>query len=278
MFGYIKEARSSAGCVWECRGPTWRLLSDVTDPGLASLVFDGAVVHNDVVVAYGRNAETSGGWVSHDGANWERASFPGSVDLIASVPGALFGFGRDPIERRPVVARSVDGLSWSVLEEDASFVFEGAAIAATVGFEGGIVAAGTDIMRGSAAVWVSDDGNRWLRSPFQADVGTSIQHLVQVDDRLLAVGIDAGPRRTGRAGAVAIWESTDAVSWSRLHVPDLFSNATVSSVAGSDGNILLAGRLHEGPGSPWSEDVAVTWRQATAGEMLDSIDQLVRSQ
>ena len=80
------------------------------------------------------------------------------------------------------------------------------------------------------------------------------------------------------AGAVAIWESTDAVSWSRLHIADLFSNATVSSVAGSDGNILLAGRLHEGPGSPWSEDVAVTWRQATAGEMLDSIDQLVRSQ
>ena len=279
VFGFIEESGESVGCVWEYLDQTWRLLSDPNDSALAGLVFDGAVVHNSVVVAYGRTANSAGGWVSHDGADWERVSLPGSLDLIASVPGALFGFGRDPVARRPVVARSVDGLSWSVLEQDATFVFEGAAIAAVVGFEGGIVAAGTDKMRGAASVWVSDDGHRWLRTPFQAEVGTSIHHLAQVGEGLLAVGIDRGPKRTGRVGTVAVWESNDGVTWNRLHSVDLLSNASVASVATSGGHILIAGKMQAGPGSPWPEPVAVTWqRPATlGGEVVDSTGQLVQS-
>jgi len=279
VFGFIEETRGSVGCVWEYRGQAWRLLSDETDPVLAGLVFDGAVVYNDLVVAYGRTTDTAGGWVSHDGANWERAGLQGSVDLIAAVPGTLIGFGRDPVARRPTVARSVDGLSWSELEEGATFVFEGAAIAAVVGFDGGIVAAGTDKMHGTAAVWVSDDGHRWLRTPFQAEVGTSIQHLAEMGDGLLAVGIDAGPKRTGRVGKVAVWESTDGVRWSRVQAADLFSSATVTSVDGSDGNILIAGKLQAGPGSPWPEPVDVTWQRhgVPDGEVLDSTDQMVHS-
>lgn len=285
VFGFIEENEGSVGCVWNYDGVSSNLLSDPTDPGLADLVFDGAVVHDNVIVAYGRKADSAQGWVTHEGAYWERAQLSGSVDLIASVPGALFGFGRDPVKRRPVVARSVDGLTWLELEEDEVFVFEGAAIAAVTAFDGGIVAAGTDKMRGTAAVWVSDDGRRWLRSPFQGEVGTSIQHLALIGDGLVAVGVDGGPKRTGRVGKVGVWESDDGVNWRRLQAADLFSNATVTSVAGSGGQAAIAGRLQAGPGSPWPQPVAVIWDRVPESfkpfgaeiERIDSTEQLVYS-
>lgn len=285
VFGFIEESGGSVGCVWDYDGRSSNLLSDPTDPGLRDLVFDGAVVHDNVTVAYGRKADSAQGWVTYDGAYWERARLSGTVDLIASVPGALFGFGRDPVKRRPVVARSVDGLSWTELEDDEVFVFEGAAIAAVAAFDGGIVAAGTDKMRGTAAVWVSDDGRRWLRSPFQGEVGTSIQHLARTGDGLVAVGVDGGPKRTGRVGRVGVWESNDGVNWGRLQAADLFSNATVTSVAGSGGQAAIVGKLQAGPGSPWPQPVAVIWdrvpesfkRFGAEAERIGSTEQLVYS-
>jgi hypothetical protein len=259
VFGMAEGSTGTVGIVWQLDRQGWRRLSDDSDPVMDGLVFDGAAALGDVVVAYGRQFDSAGAWATTDGSFWERARLEGSVDLVAGVPGALLAFGRDPVERRPMAARSMDGFSWMELTEDASFVFEGAAIAAVIGFDGGMVAAGTDRMRGVAAVWVSDDGNRWLRTPLHEDAGTSIHHLAMVGDRLVAVGSDVGPKRTRRVGSAVVWESTDGVSWCRLDSAELFANANVTSMGAAGGVLMMAGKLLSGPGSPWTQPVPVTW-------------------
>jgi hypothetical protein len=270
VLGLTEEPTGAVGWVWRLDQEGWRRLSDPGDQVLAGLLFDGAAALDAAVVAYGRGPNQSGAWATEDGGRWEQARLRGSVDLVAAVNGTFVAFGRDPIERRATVARSTDGFAWSELNQDASFVFEGAAIAAATAFEGGIVAAGVDKMRGSAAVWVSDEGRRWLRTPFREEVGTSIQYLAPVGDRLLAVGVDLGPKRTGRVAATVVWDSTDGVSWQRLNASDLFAHAVVTSLNRGGQALIMAGKLLAGPASPWTQTMPAIWIHDPLAELQRS--------
>jgi len=260
VFGYkVQDRHRSACCWWSGDGARWEQLTQADDPILAGVTFDGAAVGDEGLVVYGRGPRRAGAWVSPDGRIWEPSSLRGAIDLVAEVPGGLVAFGRDPQERRPIVARSLDGMTWLELPSDSVFVFEAIGIASLVPFGGGLVAAGTDKMKGAATVWISEDGARWHRTPLEPDPGTSIEHLMVVDDRLLAVGADSGRRRTGKPGSVAIWESRDGVSWERLNVSQLFATATATAVAAVEDTVLIGGNLVAGHGSPWPEPTAVAW-------------------
>jgi hypothetical protein len=257
ILGSTEVAGQPTACSWSLSDLTnWRRLTSPEDSLLTGMTFDGAVATDEAVVAWGRGPLGAAAWISRDGGYWERPALPGSIDLVACGLQGLIAFGRHPEERRPIVACSPEGLSWQELKGDALFVFEAAAIASVAPFDGGLVAVGTDKMRGAAAVWVSDDGDHWHRTPFEASSGTSMQHLVVMGDRLVTVGADAGERPTGRA-AVAVWHSEDAVSWQRIELPDLFSAASASSVAVSGDALVISGKLVFGHASP--ESISVAW-------------------
>jgi len=260
VLGYkVLDRHRSACCWWSGDGARWEQLTQADDPILAGITFDGAAVVDDVLVVHGRGPRGAGAWVSRDGRSWEPSSLRGAIDLVAAVPGGLVAFGRDAQERRPIVARSLDGVAWQELPPDSVFVFEAIGIASLVPFGGGLVAAGTDKMKGAATVWISEDGARWHRTPLEPDPGTSIEHLLVVDERLVAVGTDSGRRRTGKPGSVAIWESRDGVSWERLNVSQLFATATATAVAAVKDTILIGGNMVAGHGSPWPEPTPVAW-------------------
>jgi hypothetical protein len=249
----------NAAAWWSDDGSGWRPLTEPGDPVLEGVTFDGLATGHEPLVAYGRGRHDSGVWISPDGSAWQRSSLHGIIDLVASVPSGFVAFGRHPERRQPLVALSPDGAAWQSLPTEALFAFEGVSMATLVSFEGGLVAAGTDKMRASATVWVSDDGAGWLRAPFETQPGTSIEHLIVAHRRLLAVGSDAGAHRTGRPGAVAVWESTDAVNWERLPSPELFANAAARSVHVVGGSVVILGTLVAGYESPWPEAIPVTW-------------------
>ena len=157
-----------------------------------------------------------------------------------------------------MVTRSSDGASWDELGGKSAASLEEASVATFVSFQGGIVAAGSDHLLGTGAIWVSDDGSFWHRVPFEPDAGTSIEYLAALGDRLLAVGSDSRRRRGGR-GTVVMWESEDAVSWKQVAVSELFSNAVANSIASSDESILVFGTLFEDRDGAQLETIPVSW-------------------
>ena len=249
----------SACTWWSVDGQQWDRLTSPGDPTLRGVAFDGIAVGDATLVTYGRGHDGPGIWTSRDATTWRQSPLRGVIDLVSAVPGGFVTFGHHPDKRRPIVATSDDGVSWDTLPAEALFAFEGISMAALATFDGGLVAAGTDRLRGSATVWVSDTGTQWLRAPFEAQPGTSIEHLRVVEGRLVAVGSDMGPQRTGRPGAVPIWVSSDAVTWERLESGDLFDNALARSVISAGDSLIIFGTLVAGYESPWPDHIPVIW-------------------
>ncbi|HKX75482.1 MAG TPA: hypothetical protein VJR05_08830 [Acidimicrobiia bacterium] len=259
LLGTLTTMPYTASAWWSGDGYQWQQLTIADDPVLAGVSFEGAAATAETVVAFGRGPRGPGAWFTTEGGSWQPSPLRGAIDLIAAVPGGLVAFGRHLEERRPLLALSADGISWTQLPSDSVFMFEGIAMAAALPFGGGLVAAGTDKMKGAATVWVSDDGFRWHRTPFEPEPGTSIEHLAALNGHLVAVGTDAGRRRTGRPSSLAIWESTDAVNWDRRQSDGLFATAGATTVASNGSRLLICGALAAGHGSPWPEPVPVSW-------------------
>ncbi len=226
---------------------------------LDSVTFAGLVAGGGVLVAWGSDADGPAVWLSQDGAAWERSTLRGEFDLITTSEVGFLAVGRNLDDRRPIVAHSTDGHSWEEIPEDLTSVFEGASTAAFASYEGGMVLAGTDLMRGTAAVWVSDDGKVWHRVPLEPEPGTSIEHLGIVADRLVAVGADSARRAAGK-GTVVIWQSQDAVSWERVPTDDLFADSASSTLVNTANSVLLFGSLQVEREGGELETVAVNWQ------------------
>lgn len=263
VLGSVVTHPFTACAWWSDDGRSWRQLTGPDDPILAGVTFDGAAASHGVVVAFGRGVRGPGAWASTDARAWELSALRGGIDLVAAVADGFVAFGRHLDERRPLLALSPDGLTWAEPSPDSLFMFEGIALAVVESFGGGLVAAGTDKMKGAATVWVSDDGTRWHRTPFDPDPGTSIEHLVLVGERLVAVGSDAGRRRTGRPGSVAVWESTDAVTWERTEAAEIFTSAQATGLVVGQSSVLIAGTLVAGHGSPWPGAQQVIWEKTS---------------
>ena len=186
---------------------------------------------------------------------WTESDHRGAVDLVANAGGGFLAFGRRG-SVRPSVAYSTDGMSWNESNVDDRVVFEGARMAAAVSFEGRFVAAGTDIMRDVAATWTTEDGQHWHRTALPSAGAAHLVDLIVAGDQLLAVG---GVRVGGRK-SVAVWESSDAVSWRSLATTELFADSSAKAMAVVADSIVVCGTLQVEHDDAETESVPVTWR------------------
>ena len=252
------DARVSTRWWWSADGAIWEDTDNGSEDALAGVSLGGATAGHGTLVGWGHGPGGPGLWFSGDAASWSRSGIDGAFDLVAPSPAGFVAFGRDPEHRRAIVARSADGESWTRSGEEARFLFDGASVATLTSIDEGMVAAGTDIMRGVAAVWVSDDGVAWHRVPLNEKPGTTIEFLVAVDDRLLAVGTDTGRRMSGR-GTTVVWESTDVVSWHRVAAAEVFRSAAIDGVALVDGSLSACGTLFVERAAGRVDAVPVGW-------------------
>ncbi|MEN8235740.1 MAG: hypothetical protein ABFR89_12555, partial [Actinomycetota bacterium] len=254
------DERIDTTCWWSDDGSTWSEQGH-DEVLLRGATIEGGTANDDAAVLWGRSHHGSRVWVSEDGAAWQESALRGGVDLVAHLGDAFVAFGRGS-NSRPTVAYSTDGLSWDESRGDNPVVFEGARMVVAVPFEGRFVAGGTDIMRGVAATWATDDGRRWHRTSLPSTASTHLADLVVAGDRLLAVGVvrDAGRR------AVEVWESNDAASWKPVATPELFADATAKAMQMVGDSAVVCGTLYVERDDARVESVPVTWRS----RILDS--------
>ena len=254
------ETGLSTACWWSADGFTWEETGARAQEALSGVALGGATAAHGILVGWGQGPDGPGLWVSDDATSWARSGIVGTFDLVAPSHSGFVAFGREAEHRRAIVARSTDGESWTRSGEETRFLFDGASVATVTSVDGGIIAAGTDIMRGIAAVWVSDDAVTWHRVPLQETTGTSMEFLVVAADRLLAVGTDAGRRTSGRR-TIVVWDSTDVVTWRRMDAAEVFRSAAIDAVALVDGTLSAVGNLfvERGGGPAHSVPVGWTW-------------------
>ena len=191
---------------------------------------------------------------------WRESDDLGAVDLVANSGGSFVAFGRRGLSR-PSVAYSEDGISWNESNVGDPVVFEGARMVAAVPFKGRFVAAGTDIMRGAAATWTTEDGQHWDRTALPSTGSAHVVDLILADERLLVVG---GVRNAGRK-SVAVWESRDGVSWRSVGATTLFADSSANGVGVVGDSIVVCGTLYVESEDAPPEPVPVTWRNRAPG-------------
>jgi hypothetical protein len=223
-------------------------------------VVEGGTAIDGMAILWGKVSEGPRVWVAEDGATWRESDLQGAVDLVANSGGSFVAFGRRRLSR-PSVAYSADGISWNESNVDDPIVFEGARMVAAMPFKGRFVAAGTDIMRGAAATWTTEDGRHWNRTALPSTGSAHVVDLILSDDRLLVVG---GVRYGGRK-SVAVWESRDGVSWRSAGTPKLFADASASGAAVVGDSIVVSGTLYVENDDAQLERVPVSWRSRVSG-------------
>ncbi len=228
-------------------------------------------------------------WTSVDGNEWTRSAADQAVfgefgimlDVIATDHGIVAVgsiAGDDPSLIRPAVWLSPDGAEWERVWE-GDFVdtrpplltsgFTPGFEALAVNPDGLIVGVGlAENGAGElvAAVWVSGDGRAWERietnpPDFRGETGLSVTMLDVAwgSSGFTAVGTDGGAQ-------VAIWQSPDGLSWTRIDTTDqpFDTTGTLSSVAALDTGFVTAGPhafadQGEGPVTLWTSPDGSTW-------------------
>ena len=196
--------------------------------------------------------------------------------LMASVAGGgpgLVAVGTEASESglNAAVWTSTDGINWSrVPHDEAIFGGDGDQSMTSVTSGGpGLVAVGTDSFESDldGAVWTSPDGITWSRVPhdeavFGDDGDQSMTSVTAGGPGLVAVGTD-GPVKNSD---VAVWTSTDGISWSRVpHDEAVFGgggNQSMTSVtSGGPGLVAVGTDASHDDGDPavWTSPDGVTW-------------------
>ena len=223
-------------------------------------VVEGGTATDDVAVVWGRGSKGPRLWVARDGATWRESDHRDAVDLVTNSGGNLVAFARRGSSLLSV-AYSTDGISWNESKMDNPGVFEGARMVAAMPFAGRFVAAGTDIMQDAAAIWTTEDGQRWHRTALPSAGSAHVVDLVVAGDRLLVVG----GVRSGSRKIVAVWESLDAVTWRSVATPKLFADSSANAMAVVGDSIVVAGTLYLERDDAQLESIAVTWRSQVPG-------------
>ena len=196
--------------------------------------------------------------------------------LMASVAGGgpgLVAVGTEASESglNAAVWTSPDGISWSRVPHDET-VFGGEgnhSITSVTAGGPGLVAVGTEAVENDVdgAVWTSPDGIDWSRVPhdeavFGGEGDQSITSVTAGGPGLVAVGTD-GPVKNSD---VAVWTSTDGVTWSRVpHDEAVFGgggNQSITSVtAGGPGLVAVGTDASHDDGDPavWTSPDGITW-------------------
>ncbi len=201
--------------------------------------FDGVVGFGETLVAYGRNSAGPTLWVGSD-IGWTARHMPGPIDTVAATAHGAVLFGRNSEQRQGIALVSRDGADWQPNTHPSTALFGSATVLSVVDFQGGLVAAGYDNLRGTAAVWVSDDGLQWHRSPMEFPDDTGIEHLAVADGSLVAVGTirsATGARKT----TIGVWTSVDAIDWHLADDGGLGVDGRVNAVAFDGPSVVIAG-------------------------------------
>ncbi|MDH3249373.1 MAG: hypothetical protein OEQ47_10445, partial [Acidimicrobiia bacterium] len=229
--------------------------------------FDGIVGVEGTLVAYGRNAAGPCLWSGSDNG-WSARHMAGPVDAVVATDHGAFLFGRNSEQRQGIVLVSADGRNWEINSHPSTALFGSSTVLSVVDFQGGLVAGGYDNLRGSAAVWVSDNGVQWHRSPMEFPDETGIDHLVVADGVLVAIGSIRASGSGARRSRVGVWTSIDAVEWTVSDDEGLTVDGRVNSIQYHKPSVYIAGsRVLEAEGTP----LPVVWRffgaelQASAG-------------
>ena len=157
---------------------------------------------------------------------------------------------------------SAGGSDWETNRHPSTALFGSSTVLAVVDFQGGLVAGGYDNLRGCAAVWVSDDGVQWHRSPMEFPDDTGIEHLAVADGVLVAVGSMRATSSGARRSRVGVWTSIDAVEWSVADDAGLTVDGRVNSIELQGPSVFIAGsRVLEAEGTA----TPVVWRFFGAG-------------
>lgn len=228
----------------------------LTGESFSESSFDQVVAVGEALVVHGRSASGPSIWTGTK-LGWRCRSMPGPVDVVAATAHGVVAFGRDSEQRSAVVLSSSDGINWDTNDGLSAALFDSATVLAAVDFDGGLVAAGYDNLRGTAAIWVSDDGSAWHRAPCEFPEGTGIEHLVVVEDTLVAIGAVRATASGKRTTEFGIWTSRDSVEWQIADLDGLSVNGRISGVAVDRSAVVIVGS-HGLDGE--SASTPVVWR------------------
>ncbi len=239
-FGHVTGLEGQpVGAAWiPAQDGRWNRITSLTAEELDGISFERAIRSGDRIVATARNRDGVSLYDSFNGAMWRAIPLPATVERVLEFETYLLGFGRHRHERRSVVVASTDGDVWEEWPEHQVVPFEMASVHVLVPFGGGFVLGGSDRLKQTALLWVSDDGIRWHRVPGDFGEGTAVESLLVTERGLVAV---VSQTVVGMPGSIGFWTSDDAVVWSA--VPELTINSAVyiASFAHS-GEIEVIGR------------------------------------
>jgi hypothetical protein len=214
------------------------------------------------------------------GEQWMESVTVGGPGLVAVGLDQTRHFGDgDAGDGHAAVWTSVDGITWSrVLHDEAVFGGPGEEFMTSVTTGGpGLVAVGWDleIYSANAAVWTSSDGVTWSRVPDDESVfgGVSHQAMWGVTDGgpgLVAVGEDRS--RDFEDGDVAVWTSTDGITWSRVpHDEENLGAGQVTSVTRLGTLLVAVGNEGDEDGDDaavWTSVDGIAWLRVPHDETV----------
>jgi hypothetical protein len=272
----------------------------VTDAGPGLVAVGSSQGHRHIDGAFVDGPATV--WTSADGESWTRLLGCGDKRLCSDLGGDTIAVGSDlglgviedaaiggpgvvavgsfggtpdrahvgPDFRDGVVWTSVDGRSWTRLQDPEVFGSNVAMLAVASG-PAGIVAVGSKDPQGAypeapiapescqmfPGAWFSTDGRVWEPTPVGGN-GTMLD-VTAVDDGFLAVGCDLY--------GGAIWTSGDGRAWRRIQDPETSGMVLTSVVDGPNG-LVAVGSISADPEGSADDPVALTsedgvhWTQA----------------
>jgi hypothetical protein len=171
-------------------------------------------------------------WVSPNGTQWSELPIPGLSNALGVAVG---------VDRIVAVGVNAQGASAAV-SLDGGNTWQPAdtapginAFTSVMYHHGLFVAIGSD-----SGIWVSDNGFGWGPA-HPGDATHSIQAIVELGDRLVAVGLES-PSAESPASRVEVWTSTDGQSWTGPQVA-YEANIRIEDVTGAgvdaEGNLFI---------------------------------------
>jgi hypothetical protein len=260
-FVFDESGMSRRATMWHSNDLQSWMAIGLPGEAFVEAAFDGVIGVGDTLVAYGRNEGGPTLWSGSENG-WKARRMLGPIDLVAATDHGALLFGRNSEERQGIVLTSAGGNDWETNRHPSTALFGSSTVLAVVDFQGGLVAGGYDNLRGCAAVWVSDDGVQWHRSPMEFPDDTGIEHLAVADGVLVAVGSMRATASGARRSRVGVWTSIDAVEWSVADDAGLTVDGRVNSIEFQGPSVFIAGsRVLEAEGTA----TPVVWRFFGAG-------------
>jgi len=262
---------------------TWAQISAAA-PGLGSLYYHEAVLHNGVVYIYGDGAAPQKVYASTNGAAWSllTSSAPniGSKPYLYSLNGSMVAI---PNSGGTIVYQSVDGITWNPVATNsllaklwgASCLLNGK-IYISGGYEGGVY---------TNVVLSSPDGLSWsVVTNAAAFSGRYLHAMLSFKNRLWIIGGAQGSTPTSD-----VWNSDDGAVWNQVSSNHLAGTrmSFVAFVKGPSMHVATGWSLpatanamthfYSEDGVFWNQVASIAWpgRQASAGVNLANGDYLM---